>query len=378
MSEYYIRENSEKYENIFHQYSTSKIDSIDVILSLHPTDDSNLIFIVYDDDRLVGYIPGSNFRNSFKILMEVFMEKYDYGMDIFIAIPSNDNRFSFKLIELVSYGFINPGINLNKIPEIIMERKNENITKSFMNSIQTKNCLVVLKEFNIWQEKKSKNLPCFISVQLSKNTKEELHRMVNIYNFGHKNQDIQHEFSGVFKVSSIRHEKELPIYELSLNSDHTQTGDNDSVDGVDKCFTFHTHPRSEYKNIGVDYAWPSESDIKSIFELITDSSGILHILTGLEGFYYVSINKHWANRLDELRDMDKKKILKPYHIPYPDAKTGDNYKGIDKPETYIKHVNNKENPFQIQFRKWNDNKPVSIAVTRFVEDGAMYCKGELI
>jgi hypothetical protein len=142
---------------------------------------------------------------------------------------------------------------------------------------------------------------------------------------------------------------------------------------VDKCFTYHTHPQDEYRRINVTAAWPSDDDISTVFDIITESSGVLHVLAGLEGLYFMSISPTWANRLDEIKK-NKSKLSKIYQIPYPVKNTKEE---IVTPHEYITEVNKRNAPFEIQFRLWTDVSPVVISTSRFIEDSVMYCKCEL-
>ena len=351
-------------------YTSEPYDKIEHVIA---PDDNNTAYIVKRDKRHIGYIvtysSSKSLRNLVQELVETFNSSYKKGETIFFAVPLSDPNFEAKLYQMIKYGFCNPGIGLYRTPEFTISRSNEKAEKSFMHTVHIKNVRAVLEDFWKWNNRKSENMPCSINVQIDKTVKKKLSNMVHS---GKKTGENYQEYSGVFSVKDIICNNGLMAYILSFNKDYMMTGDNNSVDGVDKCFTFHTHPLGEYKKIQVNYAWPSKSDIMTVYEIITSGDGVLHILATLEGLYYISINPLWANRVEELvKNCDQ--CLQVYEIPYPDNKKDP----ISNPEEYIKKVNTDNAPFQIQFRVWEDETPVTIFSTRYVKDDVMSCKCEL-
>lgn len=350
--------------------------SIEHIISQHPREDDSEDFaaIVKKKKRVVGYIVTDSAREVSWLtqrLIDVFMDRYKDNKKLFIAIPLDDDLFQVKMRRALYHGFTQPGISMSDNPELVLCHKRDDDWKSgsFMNLVHQSNIQVVLDDYEKWRSTSNRmKLPCGMAVKLSTNTLQTLYKMVH----GTNSDGTQPEFSGQFNVSEIKILQGKSLYKLEVDASHS-TGDKNSVNGVDKCFTYHTHPRDEYKRIDVTAAWPSEDDISTVFDIITDSSGVLHVLAGIEGLYYLSINPTWANRLSEIKK-NKSKLSNIYRIPYP--KTGSKEE-IVTPEQYVDTVNKRNAPFEIQFRIWSDHSPVVISTTRFVEDNVMYCKCEL-
>lgn len=364
-------------ESELEKYTGVLFDSIEHIITLKKEDPSDLAFIIDsklgDTPRKIAYLvffsSSDNLRKLVSKVVETFQKEYKKDQIIFFSVPLSDRDFKTKIYQIIKYGFMMPGILLDREPEFIVSRKNRKIEKSFMNTVHIKNVKAVLDDFHHWKTRMSSSLPCTISVTLEEKTRKQLSKMVHS---AKKSGEGYQEYSGVLVVSEVKHSRPTSVYILSINKEHTLSGDNNSVDGVDKCFTFHTHPLGEYKKIDVKCAWPSRADISTIFSLITESIGVMHILAALEGIYYISINPSWANRTDELKSSCDE-CMKIYEIPYPE---NDSDK-ISTPEEYMAKVNTSDAPFQIQFREWNDSTPVSIATARTIQGDVMSCKCEM-
>ena len=354
--------------NQLENYTSIPYDRIEHTISL---DEHNTAYIIKRGKNNIGYIlnfsSSKSLKKLVKDLVETFNDKYKKGIEIFFAVPIKDPDFEAKLYQVIKYGFCNPGIPTGGVPEFVISTTNEKSHKSFMHNVHIKNVKSVLEDFYNWNNRK--NIPCSISVQVEESTKKKLSNWVHS---GKKSGDHYQEYSGVFSVKDIYYRNKSSVYVLSFNKEYMMTGDNNSVDGVDKCFTFHTHPLGEYKKIQVEYAWPSKSDIHTVYQIITNGDGVLHILASLEGLYYISINPSWANRISELVEKCDE-CLKIYEIPYPSNRKD----AIATPEEYVKKVNTPEAPFRIQFRAWEDDSPVVVSSTRYIENDIMYCKCEL-
>jgi hypothetical protein len=374
MDYYDFKPTSSQKERIEEYIGSKSGVTVEHVLSDDPREDDSEDFavIVKKRKRTVGYIITEKSREVSRLaqyLVDVFSTRYKDAKKLFIAVPLADDMFSAKVRRALYHGFTQPGISTSDDPELVLCHKQGDNFKSFMNLIHESNIQVVLDDYEKWKNTSNRmKLPCGMAVKLSNNTVKTLHKMVH----GTNADSSQPEFSGQFNVSEIKILQGKSLYKLEIDGSHS-TGDKNSVNGVDKCFTYHTHPQDEYRRINVTAAWPSDDDISTVFDIITESSGVLHVLAGLEGLYFMSISPTWANRLDEIKK-NKSKLSKIYQIPYPVKNTKEE---IVTPHEYITEVNKRNAPFEIQFRLWTDVSPVVISTSRYIEDSVMYCKCEL-
>ncbi len=342
--------------------------------------DSGKVDILEQEDQVVIVIDSPVTKSTIREVIEEISDRVNYNVETKALVTLTNSFFPQIVKTLLTYGFSEPGIKLDKTPSLILTRKNGVVEKSYYNLREFENIKAILENFDSWIESgMNKSMPCSLTVQLTPTSLKNLDKMVNVYKFADDDKNINKEFSGIFTVSEIASKKDVYIYKLDLDPSHISVGGNDNVNGVDKCFTYHTHPKTEYQNIQVTSAWPSITDIETVMDLLVNSSGVLHVLAGLEGLYYISINSKWANQLAKLSDKmkeDMESLTDPYQIPYPEVGQKD---GVRTPEQYVKKVSkDSKAPLQIQFRKWDDPTPVTISTTRvFSENNVMFCKCEL-
>lgn len=354
---------------------SSPVDS----LLFRVSSESGSVDVLSDDDNVIALFTEPTPKSAVKEVLEELSDRVNFNTEI-KAIISLKNSFFPQIVKtLLTYGFGDPGVKLDNVPSLVLSRKNGVIEKSYYNLKEFENINALLENFDSWIESgMKKTMPCSLTVQLSPSALKNLDRMVNIYKFTDDDKTLNKEFSGVFTVAEISQKKGLYVYKLDVDSTHISVGGNDNVNGVDKCFTYHTHPKTEYQNIKVTSAWPSMTDIETVLDLLVNSSGVLHVLAGLEGLYFISISPKWANSLDKLSEKmkdDMDSLTEFYRIPYPEEGQTD---GVKTPEQYIKKVSKNSAPLQIQFRKWDDTTPVSISNTRvFGENNVMFCKCDL-
>lgn len=289
----------------------------------------------------------------------------DYVIKCNINITSNE--FS-EIIDIISkYSFDSPGINQNaKI--VVLSKTNIPPCKNHSNYIIIKKTIYMIENFirNI-----EKSNYCGVKIILSKNCIDVLKSLSHKSFYQKEKEQVQYEFTGHLDIESVKNENNNLLITLNINENNITSGGEDNVDGVDKPFTFHTHPKKTYDIQKVIYAWPSIEDLETVYNLITKSSGVMHLIAALEGVYIISIDKEWKN-IDKTNDGD---LFYHYQIPYPEK----NEKTPLTPDEYIYKLNkNKNLPLEVQYFSWNNlENLINIYVEKTIENNLIYCKLDL-
>jgi hypothetical protein len=187
---------------------------------------------------------------------------------------------------------------------------------------------------------------CFAVIRFDENTLSDLKKLLLLAN----------ETSGSFNLNKIIDiHNYLNVYELKIDESTMIFGNGDEVYETCTPFNFHTHPISAYEKRGVNVAWPSIQDLKSILE---NEAGIFHCLISVEGLYFIK-------KIENAKIT--KKGLKKYNILYPNPEDPSYFPRT--PKEYIKILNEIEDKiFDISYWSWKDlDKKRSISLKVCVE-----------
>lgn len=294
----------------------------------------------------------------------------DFPLDYIIKcnIKINSDDFA-EIIEIIDkFNFNDPGINV-KDKIVVLSKSNIPPFKIHNNQL-VKKVLYMIENFLQSTEKHN----CDIKIQLTEDAINVLKSLSHKSFYNNKTNDkIQKEFSGILNVSEIKNINNNLVITLNIDG-NIASGQEDGVSGIDKPFTFHTHPKKTYDIQNVVYAWPSIEDLETTFNLISNSDGIMHLISTLEGIYIISIDKNWSNNNDKVK-IDKSNIFYHYEIPYPQK----HERKPLTPEEYVYKLNkNKNLPLEIQYFNWNNLKnPINIYTEKKINDDVIYCKLKL-
>lgn len=159
-----------------------------------------------------------------------------------------------------------------------------------------------------------------------------------------------HEIGGSFYPTQIINRNGKIVYNLKIHK--INLGEHRRVKVTPTLFNFHTHPRSEYKNI--KFAWPSSNDVIG-FSNLYEKNTIIHFVVTVEGIYTISASSSCFLKRDR-RDIEQ------------DVYNFDYKRNSISPKQYIKEVgqithscNGRMTPmFQIKFYDWNEITPYTI------------------
>jgi hypothetical protein len=326
----------------------------------------NYIVCCKEEKEKNKYIYVKNKKYLDKLLLETLIRIVDIfpiDCNIYCKISVESPDFA-EIINIFSkYNFDNPGIN-NKY--LILSKQNNPPKKNHYNSFIRKKIVYMIENF---LSNHHKNNSCGINISFTEDCINVLRSLSEKSFYIKDGKEVQKEFSGEFNVINSENLNGTLKITLDVNDKGIMSGSEDGVSGLDKPFTFHTHPKKTYDIQKVVYAWPSIEDLETVFNLITNSNGIMHAIAALEGLYVLSIEKDWINKEEKSKIKD---IFYHYEIPYPEK---DEKKPLT-PEEYIYKLNKSKNlPIKVQYFRWNDNVDnINIYVPKEVKDNTIYCK----
>lgn len=175
-------------------------------------------------------------------------------------------------------------------------------------------------------------LMCSISIRLSKKTSRVfklLHSTGNSLNGD--NSITQKELAGRLIINRVKN----GTYVLCIDKPSIKHGSEESVDGLEGNFTFHTHPIEAYINHGFKYAWPSNQDYNAVFMSIPTGLAA-HFVFSREGIYviqptnsllvYIHNNQSSTKYIQDISSvimdkylMYKKKLTLPMYLSYANS-----------------------------------------------------------
>lgn len=377
------------YNNII---KPSKLDYLEQKLSYIPYTNSKniigLILIISEDEYYklcnkssgkdrINYLNHKNFvDNIYSLSYTIYNKKKDIceiisdfnyidlifskvketylSSSIYVNIPfeTNVEEYCLKFIEL---GFSHPYISRKGLLCRNYDSKGVSLLYNPnypCNKEETKNNLVyVINQYN--------NKKCKVDFKLSTDTIKYLYNIPYDYDV---------EVSG--RMIASKTDKDLE-FNLILDYDNLNKGDNEEVSICDGLVSFHSHPKKTYKKHNVIYAWPSNSDYCSFIASNLLYGTILHMVISVEGIYVISLNPN-LNCHIEVDDSFFDFVEKEYCI-CPPKEYKDNLIS-----NYLTEINNKKyfgkTIFIINFYTWD--KSIEFASFSFplIDDNCFFCQ----
>lgn len=164
------------------------------------------------------------------------------------------------------------------------------------------------------------------------------------------------------------------IYDVKIPLKNVKKGEKTEIDAIISRYNFHVHPEIAYKENKTDLGWPSCDDYKSFVTGFLDFDNIFHILSTIEGIYFISIDKSSILPLKKLYNDMGDNLLNKVLYPFIEERINiDKYgfrvqKGIEiqdnnriflikTPRDYINFINNvcivaDNKLFNIKFKPW--------------------------
>lgn len=304
----------------------------------------------------------SDFVHSLEYIAKEYPQTEIYS-SIYLDSPK-----LYETIELLAkYKFVEPEIQTVVRPSLIVHKKNT----IFNNPLEDYTVPLGLMKSLVQNYENIKNHTvntCEMMFQLSENAIHTLKKMVGYIRFD-KNQK---EFTGHFHVKKVTYYKGNPLFIIDIPENEVYVGEKEEVEGSDKPITFHTHPKQAYDKYNIKCAWPSESDYRTIYELIVNLSGIFHILAGLEGIYVISLKKDNLINIADLKNKNGRNIKKIANNATNRKKETEG----DPIKYEISVKNDKEVPFDISYMNWEEARSPFFIHTQIIQNKnkAFVCK----
>lgn len=149
---------------------------------------------------------------------------------------------------------------------------------------------------------------CETSLVLEENTIKYLQKQLKNNNF---------EVSGDFSI--VKHDEENNIHYFGIG-DILHKGTDEKVAKVKSRYSFHTHPEASYIKFSVTKGIPSNWDYLLFLKCYCDDkiNTIFHIVVSLEGLYFISIAKEYANLIKKVSQRIEDFIMDNYGVDPPD------------------------------------------------------------
>jgi hypothetical protein len=283
--------------------------------------------------------------------------------EIYAVIDTSIPNINSVLKAISHFRFIEPEFYIKEKKKVLLlSKKNTIFNEPSENPILYAHLQSLLKNM----EKDT----CSYRLRLSSILVKHLHKMVHHIKYDQK----QKEFTGHLSVFKIEYKDGEPVYVLDMDESQVYVGQDEEVDGANKPITFHTHPKEAYDKYSMKFAWPSQSDYITIYELIVRLKGVCHILAGIEGIYIIWIKPEHLMNLDLLKEKDERFIEQlAIKTSYPKEERPN--LNITPQEYKVNLEKDESNPFCIEFLEWkNATQPFQIQ-TQQVEHGMIqYCK----
>lgn len=139
------------------------------------------------------------------------------------------------------------------------------------------------------------------------------------------------------------------VHHLDIDYKSMITGGEMGVAIAPGLYNFHSHPRDAYSRAKVKYGWPSAQDYVGFLMGFLEDNTILHLVTSLEGLYFLTMSKYCLENKERLSTEITPFILKKY-----------NFCGVAKmtPIQYTRTINDiryhGEHLFVVQYVPWYD------------------------
>lgn len=313
---------------------------------------SGYVYFIYDKYKYKCEI--IEIKDQILQLVESILYSLPNDIFVFVSISLNDKQLSRKIKDFTASGFHDPYIS--KISplgftftenRLCMTRKNDIIDNELNNSAEN-DVKYVLKQFRTYN---SSNY-CKLQAKLSKKAVKYLKSVSKIGSTINKDGVItQKELAGRLVVGVVR--KDL-VYELEVDRTSIVYGEEEQVDLVGGLYNFHSHPQEAYDRHKQTVGWPSAQDYIVFFESSLLHDTLLHIVASVEGFYVLSLTKHWCNKKNTYIEKQVKKFIL------------DNYNKCSQKDNtiawYVSTINRITYEgfpiFQVQYISWNNSETI--------------------
>lgn len=251
-------------------------------------------YVCYNDDKGVCEI----IRISGLTVKEVVVHTvgvFPNDALVWIGIPIQDDM-SAKVKILCSQGFEDPHISKKKPSGEPLQNYTLCMLKRNDNRIQNSSALgrvkYVLSEFH-----RSSGI-CEMEIVLTSDAIRYLRDLQKIGMTVNGDGTVsQKEMAGNLVCKSV--DKDL-VHHLDINYDSIIIGSEMGVPISPGLYNFHSHPREAYSRAKVKYGWPSAQDYIGFFMGFTEDDTILHLVTSLEGVYFLSMSEYSLENKEKL------------------------------------------------------------------------------
>ena len=105
----------------------------------------------------------------------------------------------------------------------------------------------------------------------------------------------QKEVGGAFKLESPKYINDIFVWQVKKENSKIVYGSEESVNGIDSRYNFHSHPREAYIRHKVSVGFPSGPDFVAFLLNVFKNNCVFHSVVTIEGIYIIYINSFWSS-----------------------------------------------------------------------------------